>query len=115
MKKYFHVSFLIPVLLLAACTAHYPVNESIMAIDPLSGYRLGISQQSTVRSESLLVTLAFSGGGTRAAAFSYGVLEALREINITWDGKQRRLLDEIDTISYCAAARGTWAGSPRWP
>src|SRR5947207_14981645 len=29
-----------------------------------------------------LVVLAFSGGGTRAAAFSYGVLEALRRIEV---------------------------------
>ena len=36
-----------------------------------------------------LVILAFSGGGTRAAAFSYGVLEALRRIEtVTTSGRK---------------------------
>ena len=43
-----------------------------------------------------LVVLAFSGGGTRAAAFSYGALEALRRIEIvTKTGRKIRLLDEV--------------------
>ena len=41
-----------------------------------------------------LVVLAFSGGGTRAASFAYGVLEALRRIEVTsHDGRTMRLLD----------------------
>ena len=41
-----------------------------------------------------------SRGGTRAAAFSYGVLEALRRIEIvTNSGRNIRLLDEVDLIS----------------
>jgi NTE family protein len=43
--------------------------------------------------------LTFSGGGTRAAAFSYGVLEELRKTEVTIDGKKQRLVDEIDGIS----------------
>jgi NTE family protein len=43
--------------------------------------------------------LSFSGGGTRAAAFSYGVLEALRDTTISIHGHKRRLLDEVDWIS----------------
>jgi NTE family protein len=46
-----------------------------------------------------LIYLTFSGGGTRAAAFSYGVLEELRKTEISIDGNNRRLLDEIDGIS----------------
>ena len=43
--------------------------------------------------------LSFSGGGTRAAAFSYGVLEELRRTEIVVDGKRRRLIDEVDMIT----------------
>ena len=43
--------------------------------------------------------LSFSGGGTRAAAFSYGVLEELRRTEITVDGQRRRLIDEVDIIT----------------
>jgi NTE family protein len=50
-------------------------------------------------SQNLLLYLTFSGGGTRAAAFSYGVLEELRKTEVTIDGNRRRLLDEVDWIS----------------
>jgi NTE family protein len=61
------------------------------------------------------VILAFSGGGTRAAAFSYGVLEALRTIELVQsDGTKLRLLDEVDVItgvsggSFTALAYGLY-------
>jgi NTE family protein len=43
--------------------------------------------------------MSFSGGGTRAAAFSYGVLEELRRTEIVVNGQRRRLLDEVDLIT----------------
>jgi predicted acylesterase/phospholipase RssA len=49
-----------------------------------------------------LVLLAFSGGGTRAAALAYGVLDELRRIGIRCTGPgtcDRTLLDEVDVIS----------------
>jgi hypothetical protein len=47
-----------------------------------------------------LVILAFSGGGTRAAAFSYGVLETLRRMQVvTKSGRKTRLRDEVDVIT----------------
>ncbi|MEN6318509.1 MAG: patatin-like phospholipase family protein [Syntrophaceae bacterium] len=46
-----------------------------------------------------MLILSFSGGGTRAASFSYGVLEELRATEITVGGKKRRLVDEVDIIS----------------
>ncbi|MBA3487187.1 MAG: patatin-like phospholipase family protein, partial [Lysobacter sp.] len=63
-------------------------------------------------SEETFVVLAFSGGGTRAASFSYGVLQTLRDTRISMDGQSRRLLDEVDVItsvsggSYTAAYYG---------
>lgn len=51
------------------------------------------------RSDDILLLLAFSGGGTRATAFSYGVLEELRDTRYSRNGRERRLLDEVDTIS----------------
>ena len=62
-----------------------------------------------------LVILAFSGGGTRAAVFSYGVLETLRGIEVvTKTGRKTRLLDEVDVItgvsggSFTALAYGLY-------
>src|SRR4051794_18000338 len=61
-------------------------------------------------SDKLFVVLTFSGGGKRAAAFSYGVLEALRDIKVTTpDGGQRALLDEVDIISAVSGGAFTAA------
>ncbi len=50
-------------------------------------------------SDSMFLLLTFSGGGTRAAALAYGVLEELRKTEVLIDGRKRRLLDEVDAIS----------------
>jgi NTE family protein len=61
-----------------------------------------------------LVILAFSGGGTRAAAFAYGALEALRRIQMVQHGRTTRMLDEVDLItgvsggSFTALAYGLY-------
>ena len=46
-----------------------------------------------------VIYLAFSGGGTRAAAFAYGVMEELSATQIAIGGERRSLLEEVDTIS----------------
>jgi NTE family protein len=61
-------------------------------------------------SDKLFVVVTFSGGGKRAAAFSYGVLEALHDVKVTTpDGEQRALLDEIDIISAVSGGAFTAA------
>ncbi len=93
----------------AGCTAHYPVNEPITSIDNSAGYRLGVEQGHPDQSKSLTVIMAFSGGGTRAAAYSYGVLETLRDIEINWEGRQRKLIHEVDSISSVSGGSFTAA------
>jgi NTE family protein len=82
---------------LAGC-AHYPVNQSLEQYSPDSGYRLR-NMGTPDNSESLLLILTFSGGGTRAATFSYGLLEELAKTDVDADGRKRRLLDEVDIMS----------------
>ena len=96
------------VLFSTGCTAHYPVNQQISEVNFDTGYR-NIEPKINDRSDSLFVGLAFSGGGTRAAAFAYGVLESLRDINIEWEGKHRKLVDEIDIISSVSGGSFTAA------
>ena len=94
--------------LIAGCTAKYTVNEpQSPAAAPSSATLKPIA--SSTRSDSLLIGLAFSGGGTRAAAFSYGVLEAMADSTIQWDGRERRLSDEIDVISSVSGGSFTAA------
>ncbi|MGC9968016.1 MAG: patatin-like phospholipase family protein [Syntrophobacteraceae bacterium] len=78
--------------------AHYPVNQTLKQYDPQAGYR-GRNFHVPGEDDQLLIMLSFSGGGTRAAAFSYGVLEAFRDTPVSIGGRNRRLLDEVDWIS----------------
>lgn len=98
MKKPLPVILSIFMVLAAAGCATYPVNPPLARYDPRPGYRFeNLAEQEN--SNGLFVILTFSGGGTRAAALSYGVLEKLRDTKIRWEGKERRLLDEVDVIS----------------
>ncbi|MBQ1765943.1 MAG: patatin-like phospholipase family protein, partial [Aquincola sp.] len=87
-------------LLLTACasTAHYPINPPLAAIAPDEGYRArGMFRQAG--DEELMVIVTFSGGGSRAAALAYGVLEELARTPIQWHGQRQRLLDEVDLVA----------------
>jgi NTE family protein len=108
MYGFIKIIFLVIYFSLAGCTAHYPVNETLAEVDRSKGYRSSVARASN-SSETLSVSLAFSGGGTRAAAFSYGVLEALRDVSIQWEGRERRLIDEIDGIGSVSGGSFTAA------
>lgn len=95
------------VFTLAGC-ATYPVNPQLARYDPKAGYRFQ-NLKAPDNSDSLFVILTFSGGGTRAAALSYGVMEKLRKIKIQWEGRERRLLDEVDVISSVSGGSFTAA------
>jgi NTE family protein len=97
--------FLLSVLagLLAGCTAIPPRNVPLDQANSSSGY-----QFSTVPADNngLMVALFFSGGGTRAAAFSYGVL---RELAATPVPGARRMLDDVSTINAVSGGSFTAA------
>ena len=94
-------------LLLGGC-AHYPVNAPLTHGATGAGYRFN-NLTHTNNSDSLFVVLAFSGGGARASALSYGVLEELARTQIVWEGTRRRLLDEVDLISAVSGGSFTAA------
>ncbi|WP_230626100.1 patatin-like phospholipase family protein [Cupriavidus necator] len=100
-------------LLLGGCASR-PVNPPIAHADPNAGYRFFTRPQYATDNENLVI-LAFSGGGTRAAAFSYGVLEFLRNTEVVGPtGKSSRLLDHVGVItgvsggSFTALAYGLY-------
>jgi len=88
----------------AHCSRNAPLNSSA----PFVGYRFRQTPSHT-NSSDLLLMLAFSGGGTRAAALSYGVLEELARTPVGAEGKQHRLLDEVDSISSVSGGSFTAA------
>ena len=86
-------------LILSGCATTYPANPPLQQIDPGTGYEFRNVQQQSGKGSEVLVLLAFSGGGTRAAAFSYGVLKELHGIEVSDAGHTYRLSDEVDAIS----------------
>lgn len=98
--------------MLVGCATR-PVNPPITHADIASGYRY-LTRAERFKDRQNLVVLAFSGGGTRAAAFSYGVLEALRPLEVVGPRGNIRMLDQVDVItgvsggSFTALAYGLY-------
>jgi NTE family protein len=85
-------------LMLGGCsTTHYTINERAEQLRPDAGYRVQhvFAQQPD---DHLFLHVAFSGGGARAAALGFGVLETLRDTPIVWEGQPQRLIDQIDMV-----------------
>lgn len=92
-------SLVIASLLVLAGCATRPVNPPLTQVDTSKPYYFERQGQTAAQSQNF-VLLAFSGGGTRAAAFSYGALETLRRTEIVVrTGQKVRLLDQVDTIT----------------
>jgi NTE family protein len=99
-------------MLLLACSscAKRPINPPLSQSHAKNEQRFEGLERGRGRHDDLVI-LAFSGGGTRAAAFSYGVLEALREIEVTTStGAKTRLLDEVDVITGISGGSFTALG-----
>jgi NTE family protein len=84
-------------LLLAGCASR-PSNPPLLQQDHGYGYRLSSWQAERGDPEFGLV-VALSGGGTRAAAFSYGILEELRRTEVPTKTGTGRLLDEVNIVT----------------
>jgi NTE family protein len=89
---------LVALALAVAGCASRPINPPLEQSHPANGYRFEVRGKFDLDKQTLVI-LAFSGGGTRAAAFSYGVLEELRRTEVDIAGKRVRLLDEVDLIT----------------
>jgi len=97
------LAVLVVAVLVVGCAA--PVNQRLRTFDGQSGYRYDTLPKDG-NGDDLFVVLAFSGGGTRAAAFSYGVMEALNDARHT---NNRPLLEDVDVISSVSGGSFTAA------
>jgi predicted acylesterase/phospholipase RssA len=90
---------------------HYPVNARLTPDSPNAGYRFPDPPETRAGDprDRLFVCIAMSGGGTRAAAFAYGVLQALRDVRIDHNGLGS-LLDEVDCLSGISGGSFAAAG-----
>ena len=89
----------IVLLLLSGCASYGVVqNAPLPGTTGEQSYSVKTFMKDWRTDENALM-LAFSGGGTRAAALSYGVLKELRDTSIVSEGRTKRLLDEVHSIS----------------
>ena len=83
--------------------ANVPINEP--TADANAGVVLdakangGTEGRQALAEDELIIGLAFSGGGTRAAAFSFGALKGLEQTQVTVRGRKLDLLSDIDFVS----------------
>jgi NTE family protein len=75
------------------------MNARIDRVDAKQGYRFANNLVRPNNDPQTLFLLAFSGGGTRASALSFGVLEALQQTQLDGPRGRRTMLDEVDAIS----------------
>jgi predicted acylesterase/phospholipase RssA len=83
--------------LLLGCASVYniPVNVPLGTAGVVDNLTIGFEDPAAL--DDLLIGLSFSGGGTRAAAFSFGVLQEMD--TIAMPRASDKMLDRIDYIS----------------
>jgi NTE family protein len=92
------------VLLVSGCAPFLAANQPLTHFDPTYGYRPTETAMRHPMGDVVMI-LAFSGGGTRASALAYGVLQELRDTPIP----SGRLLDEVDAITSVSGGSFTSA------
>jgi len=92
----------------SACAHHVGREQPLEKWTPAEDRRV-LEQLEGDRSPELLVMLAFSGGGTRAAAFAYGVLKELAATEVATSKGVRPLHHEVDVISSVSGGSFTSA------
>jgi len=100
----------IAILLLSGCASYGVISNESQTASSTSAVSYSIRSQAFGKnSGDVSLILAFSGGGTRAAALAYGVMEELRDTSVVIDGRPVRVLDEVDAISSVSGGSFTSA------
>lgn len=85
---------------LSGCSTARPwINQPLGASEIIDAREGALVPTDDAQDLSMLVAVTLSGGGARAAAFGYGVLDGLRQVRMRWNGRETDLLDEVDVIS----------------
>ena len=90
------VAGLVLVIATSGCASR-PLNAPLEQLGERPGYRPQAALEERANNDpTTFFALSFSGGGTRAAAFSFGILEELDRHRFTEAGETRRLIEEVD-------------------
>ena len=96
-------------MLFSSACAHYAIDDKPLSQWTPERGSAAMKMVASGRSSELLVLVAFSGGGTRAASFTYGVLQELADTEVITANGSRPLLKEIDIISSVSGGSFTSA------
>jgi NTE family protein len=88
---------LLVVALLAGCSSLRPWQN--LPMKPYDDRELAQRDAAPAQNRKMLMLVSISGGGARAAAFGYGVLDALHQTQVPWQGQRISLIDELDLVS----------------
>jgi NTE family protein len=109
MTHLYYLCFALMALLLSGCTSYGVIDNSPKKIiDKDLGYSWRAWTEGEHHSD-LTVMVSFSGGGTRAAALAYGVLQGLSDTTIPLEGKPTPMLSMVDYISSVSGGSFTAA------
>ncbi len=98
-----------PLALIGGCGTSIrngPINAALA--EPMPEGPSGIAASSS-DADDTVVGLSFSGGGSRAAAFAYGVLRELARTRISANGRSSPLIDQVDFVSSVSGGSVTAA------
>lgn len=95
--------------LLQACAASGLIKNQPIEKLPTGESRVVEGFRQILSNAERGIMLGFSGGGTRAAALSYGVLQELQDTRVGAAGQRRALLDDVGLISSVSGGSFTAA------
>ena len=97
-------------LFLAGCASHGVIeNQKISTLASGSNTYSVDAFNHRLSGKETIVILAFSGGGSRAAALSYGVLAELNDTYVGHGSNHRSLIDDVGLISAVSGGSFTAA------
>ena len=100
---------LLLLLLFSGCSSVAIIQNEAGLPDKKEAYSILNREPRGDGARRMSFIVAFSGGGTRAAALAYGVLEGMRDTPLNVDGRNKNMLDEIDVISSVSGGSFTAA------
>lgn len=111
-KIYLKPLFFLSILaLLSGCSSYGVITNEPQNLGPTNDAK-DYSIKSIIANKpqgKVTLVLAFSGGGTRASALAYGVLQELNDTQLLINQQHINLLDEVDVISAVSGGSFTAA------
>lgn len=104
-------AILLVILALAACAREFP-NQAFAPGQAGNAYLYQLAGTPDPDPGRPYIVMTFSGGGVRASALTYDVLELLKHAKYSWKGESHSLVEDVHVISSVSGGSVTaaWFG-----